>query len=92
MKPLAPLRVFSGRASRIPPITTMYSTAVMAPERSTPIGTSRCGSTISSLAPDSSSKPTSKKTMLPITARKPLTLGLRVESGACPAGSPFLTR
>ena len=47
----------------------------MMPERRMPIGTSRCGLVISSLAPDSSSKPTNRKMMEPITARKPLIEG-----------------
>ena len=55
-------------------------------------GTSCCGLRISSLAELESSKPTKRNCSRPMTARKPVRLGLRLLQPIVPAGLPFLIR
>ena len=66
--------------------------AAMRPERRIILGTSFCGSVISSAAPLESSKPTNMNCSRPMTARNPRSVGLRLETVIVPSGLPFCTR
>ena len=59
------------------------------PERTIILGTSFCGSVISSDAPLESSKPTNMNCRRPMTPRKPTSVGFMSATITVPSGLPF---
>ncbi len=78
--------------SSTPRIMDPVMAEAITPERTIILGTSFCGSVISSAAPLESSKPTNMNCSRPMTARKPAMLGLRSAIVSVPSGLPFCTR